>query len=116
MARESSGDHPIVAVVGCHFCEGGDRLLEHESDEGFASGFWFIPDPTNEHDPDAVKVMWHEHHVGYIPISTNPGELTREQAKSLRGELSLSPIDVSYVEGPGKKLRWFIAKIVNVVE
>lgn len=39
------------------------------------------PDPENEYDPQAVKVVFAGHHIGFIPKSANPPIFAALQAE-----------------------------------
>jgi hypothetical protein len=47
------------------------------------------PDPENEYDPQAVKVIFNGHHIGFIPKQSNPPVFAALQAEE---EVSVSII------------------------
>lgn len=64
--------HHKAYVAGVKFRAGsGEHMAIREDD-----GKWLLqPEPTNQHDPHAVKVLHDGFHVGYVPR-----ELSREVA------------------------------------
>lgn len=67
---------------------GGSYRLDALRDEAFAPGrrLALVPEPENEHDPDAVAVWDAERRLqaGYVPAEVAPGLRGDEQALSLR--------------------------------
>lgn len=43
-----------------------ESLYGNDGDDGLEVRLRFERQPNNEHDPNAVAVMWGEHHVGHI--------------------------------------------------
>lgn len=66
----SKGDWPRVDVVGESFyAEALRSLFPRALDDGGQELFRrsvLLPDPTNRHDPNAIKVIIDGHHVGHL--------------------------------------------------
>jgi hypothetical protein len=52
-------------VAGVKFREEYRRALKNGISEGDQVGL--IPEPTNQHDSNAIAVYWRGYHIGYVP-------------------------------------------------
>lgn len=66
----------------------------------------FVPDPNNQYDPNAIKVMKGEHQIGHVPRVQ-----TEQIHQLLRGDLQLEAY-ITYCDLKGK----FPAIIVSVLQ
>lgn len=86
-------------IAGVKFRDGAaDYLAELDRDATFT----LEPEPTNKYDPNAVKVMHGEKHLGYVPKDLAPLVCRRIAAGLIdrvtrRGETN-SGIDIHYRE------------------
>jgi hypothetical protein len=65
----------FTTVVGTHFRSSDAKRIVNDLTPG-RSGFEFEAEPTNEYDPNAVKVLCQGEHIGYLSRGNNSGIAT----------------------------------------
>lgn len=85
-------------VAGFQFYQ-GDRVWKSLQPGGYLS---LIPEPDNRYDANAVKVMWRECQLGYIPRREN---LAVSQILGRGGRLDARISEMKESENPWERVR-----------
>lgn len=98
----------VIDVVGCHYREEACKAMM--ADTHWMEKITLQTDPDNEYDPQAIKVMYLDRHVGYVSKKTYDD--VREYVEKGVKVTECTITDAKFMDVAGTKiLKWFEVEI-----
>lgn len=103
-----------IPVVGCQHRKFDFKIFQEcEEFDLWNMEFDLVPEPTNQFDPEAIKVMLRSTHVGYVAAdSTQDVHTFLKALKVLNLELSDVSFYMEKFKQQGEKLQWFTINLL----